>query len=170
MAFATTNTASAAAALAWVMFDAARGRKPTALGACIGAVVGLVAVTPAAGFVSIGASIFIGAVAAVISNLAVHLRTKSELDDTLDVFPCHGVGGVTGMIMTAVFAKDAGLAFGETKLFLLHLLALVIVAGFTFIGSYVMYMITNAIVPLRVTEDQEKEGLDVSQHGESLAV
>ena len=89
-AFLTTNTASASAMLAWMFFDAARGRRPSALGACVGAVVGLVAITPAAGFVPVGASIPIGAAAAVISNMAVHWKSKSSIDDTLDVFPCHG--------------------------------------------------------------------------------
>ena len=98
LAFATTNTASAAAMLGWMFFDWMRGRKPSAMGACIGAVVGLVAITPAAGFVTVRESIVIGLVASVISNLAVHWKTKSTLDDTLDVFPCHGVGGMVGMI------------------------------------------------------------------------
>ena len=92
-AFATTNTAAAAAGLGWVLFDAAKGKKVSALGFCIGAVVGLVAITPAAGFVTVPTAIFIGAIAAIISNYIAHLRSKSTLDDTLDVFPCHGVGG-----------------------------------------------------------------------------
>lgn len=168
MAFLTTNTASAAAMLAWMFYDYMQGRKPSALGACIGAVVGLVAITPAAGFVSVGASIFIGAVASVISNIAVHWKSKSTLDDTLDVFPCHGVGGIVGMLMTAVFAKDVGLVFGETQTFLYHLYALGIVSVFSFGGSYILFRITDMIIPLRVSAEQELEGLDLSQHGESL--
>jgi Amt family ammonium transporter len=167
MAFGTTNTASAAAMLGWMFFDWLRGNKPSALGACIGAVVGLVAITPAAGFVSIRESIVIGLVASVISNLAVSLRTKSTLDDTLDVFPCHGVGGMVGMIATGIFAKDVGLTSGNTKTFFSHLLALVIVAAFSFIGSLILYKVTDLIIPLRVPEDQELEGLDLSQHGET---
>jgi Amt family ammonium transporter len=89
-AFGTTNTAAAAAGLSWMFFDLLRGRKPSVMGFCIGAVVGLVAITPAAGFVAIPQSIFIGVVAAIISNLAVYYKQKSKLDDTLDVFPCHG--------------------------------------------------------------------------------
>ncbi|MCZ7583156.1 MAG: ammonium transporter [Deltaproteobacteria bacterium] len=168
MAFATTNTASAAAALGWIFFDVIRGRRPSALGACIGAVVGLVAITPAAGFVSIGASILIGAAAAVISNVAVHVKTRAQVDDTLDVFPCHGVGGMVGMIATGIFAMEGGLITGETKTFLVHLFALVLVSGFTFAGSWILYKITDAIIPLRVTDDQEETGLDASQHGESV--
>lgn len=165
-AFVNTNLASAAAMLAWLLFDAAQGRKPSALGGCIGAVVGLVAITPAAGFVDLGASIFIGVIASIISNVAVHIKSRSSLDDTLDVFPCHGIGGIVGMIATAVFATDGGLITGETDLFVKHLLALVIVIAFTFVGSYVLYVITNAIIPMRVSEHQEEEGLDLSQHNE----
>ena len=101
--------------LGWMFFDWMRGKKPSALGACIGAVVGLVAITPAAGFVTVRESIVIGLVASVVSNLAVHCETKSTLDDTLDVFPCHGVGGMVGMIATGVFAKDVGLTYGQDR-------------------------------------------------------
>jgi ammonium transporter, Amt family len=168
MAFATTNTASAAAALAWVFFDLARGRKPSAVGACVGAVVGLVAITPAAGYVTIGHSIFIGAFAALVSNMVVSLKSRSAIDDTLDVFPCHGVGGIVGMIMTGIFAKDVGLIYGSPRTFLLHLAALVFTGAFTFAGSYLLYRLTDLIIPLRVSPEQEKVGLDISQHGESL--
>lgn len=168
MAFLTTNTASAAAMLAWICFDGLQGRKPSALGACIGAVVGLVAITPAAGFVSVGSSMLIGALAAVVSNLAVYWKSKSVLDDTLDVFPCHGVGGIVGMIATAIFAEQGGLITGEFTLFGYHLLALVIVSSYTFFGSLLLYKVTGFFIPLRVTAEQELLGLDLSQHGESL--
>ena len=168
LAFATTNTASAAAAMSWVFFDVLMGRKASAMSACIGAVVGLVAITPAAGYVSVGASIFIGAVAALISNIAVSWKGKTTLDDTLDVFPCHGLGGIVGMIMTAIFAKDVGLIHGKTETFLAHMAALVIVSVFTFGGSYLLYMLTDRILPMRVTKQEEIDGLDISQHGESI--
>ncbi|MCU0354419.1 MAG: ammonium transporter, partial [Cytophagales bacterium] len=176
-ALATTNIAAAAAGLSWVLFDVARGKKLSALGFCIGAVVGLVAITPAAGFVTIPVSIFIGTIAGIISNVAVHWKAKSgRIDDTLDVFPCHGVGGMVGMVMTGIFATkaingaviDNGLAFGEYKLFLMHLIALVLVSAFSFGMSYLLLVVTNAIVPLRVTEEEERIGLDVSQHDEVL--
>jgi Amt family ammonium transporter len=175
-AFAATNTAAGAAGLAWVLFDVARGKKVSALGFCIGAVVGLVAITPAAGFVTVPSSIFIGAVAACISNYVAHLRTRSTLDDTLDVFPCHGVGGMVGMLMTGIFATsavnplvtDQGLAFGETKLFINHVIALVGVSAFAFAGSFLLLKITDLILPLRVTESDEQVGLDISQHDEFL--
>jgi Amt family ammonium transporter len=159
------------AMLGWVFFDWMRGRKPSAMGACIGAVIGLVAITPAAGFVTVRDSVVIGLVASVVSNIAVHFKSKSTLDDTLDVFPCHGVGGMVGMIATGIFAKDVGLVYGQTTTFLYHLLALVIVSVFAFVGSLILYKVTDLIIPLRVTDEQEHEGLDTSQHGESaLAV
>jgi len=168
MAFATTNTASAAAALAWIFFDRMRGQKPSALGACVGAVVGLVAITPAAGYVSIGESMFIGTCASVVSNLMVHWKNASTLDDTLDVFPCHGVGGMVGMLMTGLFAKDVGLTSGHGWTFLVHCGALVFVAAFSFCGSWMLYKLTNVIIPLRVSDEQEDIGLDLSQHGEVM--
>jgi ammonium transporter, Amt family len=168
MAFATTNTASASAALAWIFFDRMRGQKPSALGACVGAVVGLVAITPAAGYVSIGESIFIGTCASVVSNLMVHWKNTSTLDDTLDVFPCHGVGGMVGMLMTGLFAKDVGLTSGHATTFLVHCGALVFVAAFSFCGSYFLYKFTDLIIPLRVSGEQEEIGLDLSQHGEVM--
>src|SRR5437867_2127320 len=168
MAFATTNTASASAALAWIFFEGMRGQKPSALGACVGAVVGLVAITPAAGYVTIGESIFIGTCASVVSNLMVHWKSRSTLDDTLDVFPCHGVGGMIGMLMTGVFAKDVGLMTGATHTFLVHSFALVFVAVFSFAGSYFLYKITDLVIPLRVSDEQEEIGLDLSQHGEVM--
>jgi len=169
MAFATTNTASAAAALAWIFFDSMRGAKPSALGACVGAVVGLVAITPAAGYVSVGESMFIGTCASVISNLCVHWKNRSStLDDTLDVFPCHGVGGMVGMIMTGVFASGVGLTSGSSRTFLIHIGALVFVALFSFAGSWLLFRVTDLVIPLRVSEEQEDVGLDLSQHGEMM--
>jgi ammonium transporter, Amt family len=168
MAFATTMVASASAMMAWILFDVARNRRPSALGACIGAVVGLVAITPAAGYVTIPHSLFIGFVASIISNQAVHWKSKSNLDDTLDVFPCHGVGGIVGMILTGVLAKDVGLYWGPTKTFTYHLVALVIVGAFSFLGSLAIYKLTDALLPMRVTPEQEAVGLDLSQHGEFL--
>lgn len=166
-ALVNTNTASAAAMLTWIFYDAAQGKKPSAVGAAIGLVVGLVAITPAAGFVNVGSSIAIGVIAAIISNYAITLRTKSRLDDTLDVFPAHGMGGITGMIATAIFANEVGLVHGEITTFLYHLLALVIVGVFTFGGSIILYKVTDLMVSLRISPHGEKIGLDKSQHDES---
>ena len=168
MAVVTTNTVAAAAMMTWLLFDVARGRRPSALGACIGAVVGLVAITPAAGFVSIGHSVFIGVLAAVVSNWAVHLKSKSTLDDTLDVFPCHGVGGMVGMLATGLLARDVGLMSGETRTMLFHLVALVLVTAFAFVMSYVLYWVTDRLLTLRVPVEQEAIGLDIRQHSEFL--
>lgn len=167
-AFATTNTASAAAMLTWMAIDWARGKKPSAVGACVGAVVGLVAITPAAGFVTVGHSLVIGVIASAVSSWAVHLKTRTSLDDTLDVFPCHGVGGAVGMLLTGVFAKDVGLFYGETKTFVLHLAAFGIVATFSFGGAWLLYKVVDKLVPLRVSAEQEALGLDLSQHGETV--
>jgi ammonium transporter, Amt family len=178
-AFATTNTASAAAGLAWILFDATRGKKPSAIGFCIGAVVGLVAITPAAGYVTIPSSLFIGTFAAIISNVVVHWKTKTKLEDTLDVFPCHGVGGAVGMVMTGLLATQAvnganttgnGLLIdGTTGLITIHLIALVIVVAFTFVGSLILLKLTDLISPLKVSDEEKKLGLDYSQHGEAVS-
>ena len=172
-AFSTTNTAAAAAGLSWMFFDVLRGKKPSVVGFCIGAVVGLVAITPAAGFVAIPQSIFIGMVAAVISNLAVHIRSKSTLDDTLDVFPCHGIGGMVGMLMTGIFATVAvnsagnnGWANGNFSFFVTQLKAMGCAVGYSFIVSFVIFKFINFIVPIRVSNKEEEEGLDASQHNE----
>ncbi|MEI2750308.1 MAG: ammonium transporter [Ferruginibacter sp.] len=176
IAIATTSTASAAAAFTWIIFDTLRGRKPTAMGTCIGAVVGLVAITPAAGFVTIPQSLIIGVVTSVVSNLMVEWRTKTSIDDTLDVFPCHGVGGMMGMLLTGVFAHQQvnsavssnGLFYGETKLFMVHFIAMIAVSVFTFFGTFLLLKITDLIIPLRVSDEEENEGLDWSQHREKL--
>ncbi len=174
-AFANTNTASAAAGLSWIFFDAIRGRKPSALGFCIGAVVGLVAITPAAGFVGLPQSVFIGFIAAIISNLAVHWKNKVGIDDTLDVFPCHGIGGIVGMILTGVFAstkinpagKD-GLLYGGTEFFFTQLLGCAIAVAFAFIMGFIVFKLVDIIHPIRVNEEEEEKGLDITQHDESL--
>lgn len=172
-AFATTNTAAAAAGLSWMFFDALRGKKPSVLGFCIGAVVGLVAITPGAGYVAIPQSIFIGFVAAIISNIAVYYKQKSRLDDTLDVFPCHGIGGMAGMIMTGIFATTTvnsaganGLFYGNGAFLITQLKAVAIVVAYSFVASYAIFKFINYILPLRVSSEEEELGLDASQHDE----
>lgn len=172
-AFATTNTAAAAAGLSWMFFDVVRGKKPSVLGFCIGAVVGLVAITPSAGFVAIPSSIFIGAVAALISNLAVYYKSKSKLDDTLDVFPCHGLGGMVGMVLTGIFATKTvnsagndGLFYGNYSFLFTQLKALFIVVSYSFIMSLAIFKFIDLILPLRVSEEEEEMGLDYTQHAE----
>ena len=172
-AFATTNTAAAAAGLSWMFFDVMRGKKPSVLGFCIGAVVGLVAITPAAGFVAIPQSIFIGVAGAIISNVAVYYKSKSILDDTLDVFPCHGIGGIVGMIMTGIFASkninaggNDGLFYGNPAFFFTQLKGLGIVVAYSFCVSFAIFKFINWVMPMRVSEADEEMGLDASQHDE----
>lgn len=175
-ALATTAVASGAAAFAWIIFDAVRNKKPSAMGTSIGAVVGLVAITPGAGYVSLPHAFVIGVVSAIVSNLMVELRTKTSIDDTLDVFPCHGIGGLVGMILTGVFANPGinpavlhkGLLFGETHLFLVHLFTAFGVLVGVFCMSVLILKITDWITPLRASEDEESVGLDFSQLGERL--
>ena len=174
-AFANTNTASAAAGLSWIFFDSLRGRKPTALGFCIGAVVGLVAITPAAGYVGLPQSVFIGFIAAICSNLAVHWKGKTSIDDTLDVFPCHGIGGIVGMICTGIFASkkinaagNDGLLYGGTDFFLHQLLGCLIVVVFALVMGFVVFKLVDIFYPIRVTAQEEEIGLDLSQHDEKL--
>ena len=177
IALGNTSTASAAAAFTWIIFDSIRGRKPGAMGAYIGAVVGLVAITPGAGYVTIPQSFVIGAFSSIVSSLMVEWRsTKTSIDDTLDVFSCHGVGGIVGMLLAGVFANHKinpavihdGLLYGEGKLFLVQLFAMVGVSLFAFVGTYLLLKLTDKISTLRVSELEEKEGLDWSQHEEKL--
>ena len=175
-ALGATSTASAAAAFTWIIFDSVRGRKPSAMGICIGAVVGLVAITPAAGFVTIPQSFAIGVISSIVSSLMIKWRVKTSIDDTLDVFSCHGVGGMTGMMLTGVFANhninsavtSDGLIYGETHLFIVHFFAMIGVSVFAFFGTYLLLIITNKISTLRVSDQEEKDGLDWSQHEEKL--
>lgn len=170
-AFATTTAASAAGMITWIFFDRINGRKVSALGACIGTVVGLVAITPAAGFVTVPESIFFGFSTAILSNIMVNWNLLKRIDDSLDVFACHGIGGIMGMILTAIFAhgEDASLLHGGLSIFSHHMAALVLVFGLTFVGSIILFKITDIIIPLRVSKKSEELGLDVSQHNESIA-
>ncbi len=172
-AFSTTNTAAAAGGLSWMFFDVLKGKKPSVVGFCVGAVVGLVAITPAAGYVAIPQSIFIGFTAAIISNIAVFIKSKTPLDDTLDVFPCHGIGGMVGMLMTGIFATKAvnaagnnGWAYGNPDFFFIQLKAMGCAVGYSFFVSFLIFKFINFIVPLRVSNEEEEAGLDASQHNE----
>jgi Amt family ammonium transporter len=174
-AFGTTHTAAAAAGLAWMFFDVVKGKKPSVIGFCIGAVVGLVAITPSAGFVGVPQSIIIGVVAAILSNIAVGIKHKSKLDDTLDVFPCHGFGGMVGMLLTGVFANKLvhgiaegphGWFYGNPSFFFTQLKAMLLVSSYAFAVSFAIFKFINFILPLRVTEEEEELGLDQTQHNE----
>jgi Amt family ammonium transporter len=169
--------ASAAAGVTWIFFDTVRGENHRLWVPVLARWWALVAITPAAGFVSVPHSLAIGIISAIVSNLVVEWRTRTTIDDTLDVFPCHGVGGMVGMLLTGVFAHKNinaanvtgnGLFFGETHLFLVQLTALIGVSIFAFFGSLLLLKITDMIQPLRVTTEEETLGLDITQHGEKL--
>ncbi|MFA5097576.1 MAG: ammonium transporter [Candidatus Margulisiibacteriota bacterium] len=171
-AFVVTNTAAAAAALTWMVVSWIH-KRPSVLGVATGAVVGLVAITPASGFVSPLSAIVIGAVAAIISYYAIILRMKTNLDDSLDVFACHGMGGITGALATGLFAEKAvnaaganGLFFGNVGQFLVQLYTVGVVVAFSFVAAYVLAKIVDAVFGLRAKEEEEELGLDISQHGE----
>ena len=169
-AFLNTNTACATAMLTWIFFDTVMGRKASAMGASVGAVVGLVAITPSAGYVSVGQSFFIAFITTIICNCACHWSDHSRrLDDALDVFPTHGTGGIVGTVLTGIFIQE-GLLSGSWEgfvVFLYHLLAIVIVFAYTFAMSMFLYWIVNKMIPMRVSRESERIGLDVSQHGET---
>ncbi len=177
-ALVTTNIAAAGAAVSWMLADWLLKGKPSAVGVAIGAVVGLVAVTPAAGFVSVSSALIIGLAAGVISNIVANWRAgRSRIDDSLDVFACHGVGGLWGSIATGLFASAAisatagvagvnGAFFGNPGQLVAQLLALAVVVPFAFFGSYLLLKLVNVFSPLRVSPEAEDAGLDLSEHGE----
>ena len=178
-ALVTTNIAAAASAVSWMIADWLKKGKPSAVGIAIGAVVGLVAITPAAGYVSVSSALIIGLAAGIISNLVANWRAgRSKIDDTLEyVFACHGIGGIWGSIATGLFASAAisitvdvpgvnGLFFGNPAQLISQLLAVAIVVPFAFFGSYLLLKFVNLISPLRVSEEAEDAGLDLAEHGE----
>ncbi|MCL4536870.1 MAG: ammonium transporter [Nitrospirae bacterium] len=172
-AFINTNTATAVAAVAWMFAEWMHSKKPTVLGLASGAVAGLVAITPAAGFVNITGAIIIGAAAGIISFFSVAvMKPKFGYDDTLDAFGIHGVAGTLGAILTGVFADPSineagkGLLYGNPGQLMTQLIAVGVTIVYTAIVTAVIFMIIKAFVGLRVEVEEEIEGLDESQHGE----
>ncbi len=167
-----TNLAAAAGAVAWMVIDWITKGKPSAIGISVGAVSGLAAVTAASGYITLTAAVIIGLVAGVVSNLVANWRLgRSRIDDTLDVFACHGIGGILGAIGVGLFATTMvnnvnGLFYGNAYQFAVQLLAIAVVAAFSFVGSYLLLKLVNVFSPLRVTSEEEDAGLDLSQHGE----
>lgn len=172
-AFVATNTAAAAAALMWLILEAVLRGKPTAVGAATGAVAGLVGITPAAGFVTPLSAILVGFVTAFVCFYAVSFKHKLEIDDALDTYPVHGVGGTVGAILTAIFAttqvngggKDGVLRgnFGELGVELVAIAVAYAIAG---VGTWIILKVIDATVGLRVKEEAELQGLDINEHGE----
>lgn len=172
-AFVVTNVAAAAAGITWLLL-AWRERKPSALGFATGAVVGLVAITPASGFVTPLAALAIGAIAATCSYYAIKLRMKLRVDESLDVLGCHGVGGMVGALLTGVFASKAvnaaganGLLYGNPKLLLIQAAAVGITIVYAFTATLVIAKVIDLTIGLRVAEKEEDVGLDMSQHAET---
>ncbi len=172
-ALVSTHSAAAAALVMWIIIENRRGGRATAVGAATGAVVGLVAITPAAGFVSPLSAIAIGALAAPCSFFALQYRGTTRVDDTLDVFACHGVAGIVGALLTGVFASKAinpagndGLLYGNPKLVLIQLLAVATTIAFAAVGSFAIFAALRSVMSLRVSVEVELTGIDVSEHGE----
>ena len=172
-AFLNTHLAAATALLVWVVVEAFHAGKPTVLGAASGAVAGLVAITPAAGFVEPWAAIVIGAVAGTVCYFGLFIKSRFKFDDALDVVGIHGVGGTTGAILTGVFATTAinsagrnGLLYGNPNQVLIQLAAVLAAGLFSFGASFVILKLTDAVVGLRVDEETEVRGLDLSEHSE----
>ncbi|MCU0641768.1 MAG: ammonium transporter [Candidatus Margulisbacteria bacterium] len=171
-AVVVTNTAAAAAALVWMVLSWLH-RRPSVLGVATGAVVGLVAITPASGFVDPLSALAIGGIAAAISYYMIVLRMKLRIDESLDVFACHGMGGLWGSIATGIFASQAinaagadGLLFGNPGLLWVQIVTVAVTAVFSFIVTYALATLIDLIVGLRVSENEELVGLDISQHAE----
>src|SRR4030081_44963 len=172
-AFVVTNTATAMAALTWMTVSWWHKRQPSVLGAAAGAMAGLVAITPASGFVNVMGAIVIGFGAGVFCYMAIQLRERIHVDDALDVWAVHGIGGTWGALATGLFATVAinsaaanGLFYGNPKQVLIQLVAIGAAWGWSIVGTFVILKVVNVFVPLRVHEDEEILGLDLSQHGE----
>jgi Amt family ammonium transporter len=168
-----TTLAAAAAAVTWMVLDWVKKGKPSAIGISVGAVSGMAAVTAAAGYIDFTAAVIIGLAAGIISNLVANWRMgRSRIDDTLDVFACHGIGGIIGALAVGIFATAAvnpavtGLIAGNPMQLVVQAFAVVVVAAFSFAGSYVILRVINKVSPLRVSPEEEDQGLDISQHGE----
>ncbi|MFR7762844.1 MAG: ammonium transporter [Eubacterium sp.] len=175
-AFMTSAISSAAALLSWMFIDMVNDKKTTLVGASTGLVLGLVAITPGAGFVPIWASFIIGALVSPICYYGVILvKKKLKIDDALDAFGCHGIGGIWGGIATGIFGKSSinsvakwdGLVYGEWRLFAAQIEGILITIAIAIVGTLICVGIVRIFTPLRVTDREEKLGLDISQHGES---
>lgn len=171
-AFITTNTAAAMAMIAWILLDIWKTGKPTILGAITGAVAGLVAITPAAGFVDVPASLIIGFTTVFVSYLGIsYLKPKLGYDDALDAFGVHGLSGTWGAILTGVFAcpainEAAGLLYGNPNQLVIQIISIVAVALYSFIVTYIIAQVLDKTMGIRVDEQTEIEGLDANEHEE----
>ena len=175
-AFMTTSISAAAALLSWMLIDTAKNGKPTLVGACTGLVIGLVAITPGAGFVPVWSSFIIGALVSPICYFTMHLvKHKLKIDDALDAFGCHGIGGVWGGIATGLFGQSSinsvarwdGLVLGEPRLFTAQVISILVTIAVAVVGTLICIGIVRLFTKLRVEPKEELIGLDITQHGES---
>ena len=166
LAFITTCAATAAAMLTWLFWESARGGKPTAVGAATGLVVGLVAITPACGFVSPWASLVVGALGATASFWVVQAKSALKADDALDVFACHGVAGIVGALLTGAFAWTTGSGKPFWEQMGIQALAILIAVVLTGAGTFILLKLVGLVIPLRVTASQEVSGIDIASHAE----
>lgn len=172
-AMITTNTAAACAMLSWMLIEKVLNGKPTVVGACTGAVVGLVAITPGAGFVSIWSSLLIGALVSPFCYFFISvIKQKLGFDDALDAFGCHGVGGIFGGIVTGIFADPAiggrtGLIYGDTHLFIAQIESVLFTLVFAGVASYLIISLIRVFMPIRVSQQEEALGLDKIEHDEN---
>lgn len=175
-AFVTTNTSGAAAMITWILIDIYRGRMTSSVGACNGAIVGMVAITPGCGYVTAGGALCIGCIACIVCySVGFAMKTLSGVDDTLDVFAVHGVGGTCGVILTAIFCSKNvnpsgydGLVYGNGMQLAKHIAVVLVAVPCIMIGSYGCFALTNFFSPMRVTLEEERIGLDRSFHNESI--
>ena len=175
-AFLTSAIASASAMMSWMLIDVIKDGKPTLVGASTGLVVGLVAITPGAGFVPIWSAFIIGAlVSPICCGMITLLKKKLKIDDALDAFGCHGIGGVWGGIATGLFGKSSinsvarwdGLFFGDYHLFVAQLIGIIVTIAVAVVGTFICLGLVRLITPLRVSDKEEKIGLDIAEQGES---
>jgi len=173
IAFVVTQVSAATAALTWMIMSWLKTGKPSMIGAATGGVAGLVAITPASGFVDPVGAIAIGIGVGIVSFLAMGLKNRLGFDDALDVWACHGVGGIWGALATGIFAQIAvnsaganGLLFGNPALLGVQALAVIVTAVYSFTVTFVLLKVLDKVMGLRVTDDEEDIGLDISQHGE----
>ncbi len=173
LAFLNTDIAASFATISWLVIEWTKEKKPKFIGLLTGSIAGLATITPCAGFVPLWASPIIGTAAGIVCYLAVQLKNKMKWDDALDVWGVHGIGGVFGTILLGVFASKSvniaganGLIFGNSAFFVKEIVAVIAASAYAFIFTYLMLIIINFITPVKVSESDEKIGLDFSQHGE----
>ncbi len=172
-AFLNTDVAASFAGITWLAIEWIREKKPKFVGLLTGSVAGLATITPAAGYVTIDSAVVIGILAGLTCYLAVSIKNRFALDDALDVWGVHGVGGMLGVVLLGVFASTSvnaagadGLLLGGTSFFIKEVVAVVIAGAYAFVFTYGALFLINLFTPVRISEKEEESGLDISLHGE----